>query len=113
MLVGHYIENQGYDLYYYDEQTGDIPDEEILNKPAVYLLAHNPQITYGEQLDTVPGWYDTHKVTGADEALTVATGNGTNMSFAEGSIVLDPWRKTPDIEGVEVIHYGNTRNKDT
>ena len=113
MLVGHYIEKQGYDLYYYDEQTGDIPDEEILNKPAVYLLAHNPQITYGEQLDTVPGWYDTHKVTGADEALTVATGNGTNMSFAEGSIVLDPWRKTPDIEGVTVIHYGNTRNKDT
>ena len=43
----------------------------------------------------------------------VATGNGTNMSFAEGSIVLDPWRKTPDIEGVTVIHYGNTRNKDT
>ena len=113
MLVGHYVEKQGYDLYYYDEQTGDIPDEEILNKPAVYLLAHNPQITYGEQLDTVPGWYDRHKVTGADEALTVATGNGTNMSFAEGSIVLDPWRKTPDIEGVTVIHYGNTRNKDT
>ena len=77
------------------------------------MLAHNPQITYGAPLDTVPGWYDTHKVTGADEALTVATGNGTNMSFAEGSIVLDPWRKTPDIEGVTVIHYGNTRNKDT
>ena len=32
MLVGHYIENQGYDLYYYDEQTGDIPDEEIFAK---------------------------------------------------------------------------------
>ena len=109
MLVGHYIEKAGFDLHYFDEQTGDIPDQEILNKPAVYLLAHNPGITYGEQLDFVPKWYGEHNVTDCDEALAISTGNGTELSFAPDSIVVDPWRKTPNIEGVKVIHYGNTR----
>lgn len=109
MLVGHYIEEAGFELSYYDEVMQEIPSQEILNNPAVYLLAHNPEITYGEQLDFVKGWYDEHRVTGADEALTVATANGTELKFAEGSIVVDPWRKIPPIEGVEVIHYGNTR----
>jgi UDPglucose 6-dehydrogenase len=111
MLVGHYVLAQGHPLYYYDEQTGDMPPEYVLNNPAVYLLAHNPQVTYGEQLDTVPGWYEQHSPSSCDEALSVRTGNGTELSFALGSIVVDPWRKTPDIEGVEVVHYGNTRVK--
>ena len=109
MLVGHYIEQEGIDLYYYDEQTGNIPPQEILNEPAVYLLAHNPGITYGDQLDFVPKWYGDHNVTDCDEALTVKTGNGSKLNFAKGSIVVDPWRKTPNIDGVQVIHYGNTR----
>jgi len=110
MLVGHYVEKLGTKLYYYDEKTGDIPPQEVLEKPAVYLLAHNPGITYGEQLDTVPGWYNEQHVTDCDTAL-VSTGNGTELNFVPGSIVVDPWRKTPDIMGVEVIHYGNTRRK--
>ena len=111
MLVGHYIEEAGVELYYYDEVVGEIPPENVLNKPAVYLLAHNPGITYGEQLDFVKGWYNgKHRVTEADEALTVATANGTELNFAEGSVVVDPWRKIPAIEGVRVIHYGNTRS---
>ena len=109
MLVGHYIEQEGIDLYYYDEQTGNIPPQEILNEPAVYLLAHNPGITYGDQLDFVPKWYGDRNVTDCDEALTVKTGNGSELNFAKGSIVVDPWRKTPNIDGVQVIHYGNTR----
>jgi len=109
MLVGHYVEQSNAELYYYDEQTGDLPPQEILNKPAVYLLAHNPQITYGEQLDFVPKWYGEHNVTDCDEALAVSTGNGTELNFAKGSVVVDPWRKTPSIEDVHVIHYGNTR----
>ena len=109
MLVGHYIEAEGQELYYYDEKTGDIPPAEVLEKPAVYLLAHNPSITYGDQLDTVPGWYnEKHNVTDCDTAL-ISTGNGTELNFASGSIVVDPWRKTPSIMGVEVVHYGNTR----
>ncbi len=112
MLVGHYIKKAGFELHYYDEKTGDIPEQEVLDNPAVYLLAHNPEITYGEQLDNVPGWYNgKHNRTDCDTALTVATGNGTELNFVSGSIVLDPWRKTPDFEGVEVIHYGNTRGR--
>ena len=109
MLVGHYIDKAGYDLHYYDEQTGDVPPSDILSNPAVYLLAHNPEVTYGDQLDTVPNWYGEHNVTDCDEALSVKTGNGSELSFAPNSIVVDPWRKTPDIDGVSVIHYGNTR----
>jgi len=54
------------------------------------LMAHNAGITY--------------------------SGTGVNVqpeSFyfevAEGSVILDPWRTTPDINGVRVIHYGNPR----
>jgi len=109
MLVGHYVQKMGFDLHYYDEVVGEIPPQEILDKPAVYLLAHNPEVTYGDQLDFVKGWYDQHRVTGADEALTIATANGTELKFAEGSVVVDPWRKLPPMMGVRVIHYGNTR----
>lgn len=111
MLVGHYVEEMGVDLYYMDEVVGEEVPENILSKPAIYLLAHNPEITYGDQLDFVKGWYDDHRVTESDEALTVATANGTELSFAPHSVVVDPWRKVPDIPGVEVMHYGNTRNK--
>jgi UDPglucose 6-dehydrogenase len=109
MLVGHYVEALGAELYYLDELMGEIPPQSVLDNPAVYLLAHNPQITYGEQLDFVAGWYANHRVTGADEALTIATANGTALSFAKGSVVVDPWRKTPELFGVNVVHYGNTR----
>tara|TARA_R110000803_G_scaffold41704_6_gene89642 strand:- start:23679 stop:25013 length:1335 start_codon:yes stop_codon:yes gene_type:complete len=112
MLVGHYIQKAGFDLHYYDEKTGDIPSNELLLAPAVYLLAHNPGVTYGDQLDNVPGWYNgKHNRTDCDTALSVSTGNGTELQFAPGSIVLDPWRQIPDIDGVTVIHYGNTRIK--
>ena len=110
MLVGHYVEEAGIKLYYYDEVVGEIPPQEVLEQPAVYLIAHNPAITYGEQLDFVKGWYSEHRVTDCDEALTVATANGSELSFAPGSVVVDPWRKIPDIPDVEVVHYGNTRN---
>ena len=110
MLVGHYVEEAGIDLYYYDEVVGEIPPQDILDKPAVYLIAHNPAITYGEQLDFVKGWYSEHRVTDCDQALTVATANGSELSFASGSVVVDPWRKVPDIPDVEVVHYGNTRS---
>ena len=110
MLVGHYIEEAGHELHYLDEQTGDMPSQEVLDSPAVYLMAHNPAVTYGDQLDTVPGWYGEHNATDCDGALTVATGNGSELNFAEHSIILDPWRTLPNVAGCTVIHYGNTRN---
>ena len=112
MLVGHYVEAMGADLYYLDEVVGETPPAEVLAKPAVYLLAHNPAVTYGEQLDFVKQWYEGgHRITESDEALTVATANGTELNFAEGSVVVDPWRKTPALPGVDVVHYGNTRKQ--
>jgi len=108
MLVGHYVTEMGAEVYYYDEQTGDAPPQSVLDNPAVYLLAHDPQITYGDQLDNVPKWYGEHNVTDCDTAL-VSTGNGTALEFAAGSVVLDPWRKIPNIDNVQVVHYGNTR----
>ena len=73
------------------------------------MLAHNPQITYGDQLDNVPGWYNNKNVSQADEALTVETANGSSIKFAPGSVVVDPWRKLPSTMGIQVVHYGNTR----
>lgn len=111
MLVGHYIEKTDTALYYLDEVVGEMPPTAVLDLPAVYLLAHNPQVTYGDQLDTVPNWYGEHNVTDCDEALSVKTGNGSDLTFPPGSVVVDPWRKTPSIPNVHVIHYGNTRGR--
>ena len=38
-------------LFYLDEMTNDFPPKNI--GPAVYLLAHNQKITYGNQLEFV------------------------------------------------------------
>ena len=83
LLIGHYIEKAGRTLYYQDEHTGDTPPKDL--GKAVYLLAHNPKVTYGTD--------DTSK-----------------YDFTEGSIVVDPWRQCPKLEGCTVIEYGNTRN---
>ena len=83
LLIGHYVEKAGRTLYYKDEHTGDTPPK-ALGK-AVYLLAHNPNVTYGTD--------DTSK-----------------YDFPEGSIIVDPWRQCPQLEGCTVVEYGNTRN---
>jgi UDPglucose 6-dehydrogenase len=83
LLIGHYIEKAGRTLYYKDEHTGDIPPKTLGR--AVYLLAHNPKVTYG-------------------------TDDKSKYDFPQGSIIVDPWRQCPQLEGCTVIEYGNTRN---
>lgn len=83
LLIGHYIEKAGRTLYYKDEHTGDQPPKDL--GTAVYLLAHNPKVTYGTD--------DTSK-----------------YDFPKGSIIVDPWRQCPQIEDCTVVEYGNTRN---
>jgi len=83
LLIGHYIEKAGRTLYYKDEHTGDQPPKDL--GKAVYLLAHNPKVTYG-------------------------TDDTSNYDFTEGSIVVDPWRQCPKLEGCTIVEYGNTRN---
>lgn len=86
-LVGHFVEKAGVAVQYADPLTNDTIAGPM---KCVVLMAHNAGITY--------------------------SGTGVNVQpesfyfeIAEGSVILDPWRTTPDINGVRVIHYGNPR----
>ena len=90
-LIGHYVKQAGFGVRYLDPLADD-PSEVIseLVGPAVILWAHNRKITYNyidDQTDTLP-----------------------YCAIPRGSIIVDPWRKLPAIEGLTVIPYGNTRN---
>lgn len=89
-LIGHYIKKRGHIVYYIDPLADDREDcVTAISESAVVLLAHNRYVTYGytgQQLDET-----------------------TYCSIPRGSIIVDPWRSTPNIPGIEVIHYGNTR----
>jgi len=90
-LVGHYVKQAGFGVRYLDPLADD-PAEVIteLVGPAVILWAHNRKITYNYiegQTDTLP-----------------------YCAIPRNSIIIDPWRKLPAIEGLTVIPYGNTRN---
>ena len=90
-LVGHYVKQAGHDVRYLDPLADD-PAEVIseITEPAVILWAHNRKITYNyidDQTDTLP-----------------------YCAIPRNSVIVDPWRKLPAIEGLTVIPYGNTRN---
>ena len=89
-LVGHYISEAGRTVKYVDPLADDETDVVAgVTEPAVFLWAHNRKITYeytGDQKDTQP-----------------------YCNIATGSVIVDPWRKLIDTDGVTVIHYGNTR----
>jgi UDPglucose 6-dehydrogenase len=80
ILVGHYVQEAGVELHYYDTHTGDYYQSDV---PAVYLLAHN----FGK----------------------ISEENTTNsVRIPDGSIVIDPWRQYENMN-CTVIHFGNTR----
>jgi UDPglucose 6-dehydrogenase len=86
-LVAHFVMDEGVELQYADPETGDFVQNGLA---AVILLAHNPTVTYfGTGVAVKP--HDFYFEPGI------------------GSVFLDPWRMTPDITGMTVIHYGNTR----
>jgi UDPglucose 6-dehydrogenase len=92
-LIGHYIEQAGKDVVYVDP-LADNKDKcvAVIEKPSVVLMAHNRGITYGYTGDV------------RDDAFY--------CKIPDGSTIVDPWRKLPkDIKGVEVVHYGNTRQQ--
>ena len=90
-LVGHYVKQAGFGVRYLDPLADD--QSEVITElagPAVILWAHNRKITYNyidNQTDTLP-----------------------YCAIPRNSIIVDPWRKLPAIEGLTVIPYGNTRN---
>jgi UDPglucose 6-dehydrogenase len=85
LLIGHYIEEMGRNVTYIDPLTGD----DVIQAKGVILLAHNKKVTY--------------EYRGFEEKQNFY------CDIKPGSIIVDPWRTTPDIEGCTVIHYGNTR----
>jgi UDPglucose 6-dehydrogenase len=92
-LVGHYVEQAGHRVTYVDPLADDPADVVAdVDHPAVFLWAHNRKITYeytGDQQDTQP-----------------------YCKIQSGSVIVDPWRKLPQsLEGITVVHYGNTRNQ--
>ena len=92
-LIGHYVEQAGHRVTYVDPLADDPADVVAdVDHPAVFLWAHNRKITYeytGDQQDTQP-----------------------YCKIQPGSIIVDPWRKLPQsLEGITVVHYGNTRNQ--
>jgi UDPglucose 6-dehydrogenase len=93
-LVGHYVAKHGHtSLKYVDPLADDSTDVvDSIDTPAVFLWAHNRKITYeytGDQPDTQP-----------------------YCKIHPGSVIVDPWRKLAQtIDGIKVVHYGNTRTK--
>jgi UDPglucose 6-dehydrogenase len=92
-LVGFYVEQAGHRVSYVDPLADD-PTNVVdhVDYPAVFLWAHNRKITYeytGDQADTQP-----------------------YCKIQPGSVIVDPWRKLPQtLEGITVVHYGNTRSQ--
>lgn len=109
MLVGYYVEKLGFKLSYLDKQTGDMQVDN--QEKSTFLMAHSPEITYGSQLAEVRKFHINRNISEADKAITVT--DNLSVIFPSGSIIVDPWRKMPNIEGVTVIHYGNTKNIDS
>jgi len=89
-LIGHYIKEAGHRVVYLDPLADDPADVvATISRPSVVLMAHNRNITYG--------------YTGE------ASADADYCTIPQGSVIVDPWRKTPDITGMTVVHYGNTR----
>lgn len=112
MLVGHYLMEAGQEFYYYDATVGEFPSERAFEQPAVFLVAHDPDTTYGTQLETVRTFMEHRHVSEADEAFQRV--GGMDRMPMKGSIFVDPWRKlvTEALMGYKVIHYGNTRTRE-
>jgi UDPglucose 6-dehydrogenase len=90
LLVEHYVKELGGVVQYVDPMTGD---SRTTDGPAVFLLAHNASVTYlntGVDASGMPRFY---------------------CEIPAGSVILDPWRTIPAMQGVLVIPYGNTRTR--
>jgi UDPglucose 6-dehydrogenase len=90
-LIGHYVNASGHRAIYVDPLADDATDVVAgLDGPAVVLMAHNRNVTYGYTGQDHPDifYYD----------------------IKAGSVIVDPWRTiSQTLEGMTVIHYGNTR----
>jgi UDPglucose 6-dehydrogenase len=87
LLVGHYVEKlSGIKPKYVDPLT----DDKVDKIKGVVLMAHHAPTTYAQE--KAQAFY---------------------CEILPGSVILDPWRylTNENIEGIRIIQYGNTRNK--
>jgi UDPglucose 6-dehydrogenase len=91
-LVGYYVKQVGESVVYVDPLADDREDVvDSVEYPAVILMAHNRNITYGYTGEA-----------GVDRDY---------FKILPGSLIVDPWRGENNREGVILIHYGNTRQQ--
>lgn len=91
VLIGHYLQAMGAAVRYVDPLADDRTNcVNTVDEPAVILMAHNREITYG------------YTGTSAEDQ--------DYFEFHPGSIIVDPFRRSADRTGMKVIHYGNSRN---
>ena len=89
-LVGHYIKQAQVPMVYVDPLADDPTDVVTsVDYPAVVLMAHNRNITYG---------YTGEAAVDRDY-----------YEIVPGSLIVDPWRGENNRPGVISVHYGNTR----
>ena len=85
MLLGHYLEQQGIEVIYADNQTGDNVGKEI---DCVAVMAHDPQTTYDH------------------------TGKKYQQRLyfkpVKGNTIVDPWRSYKN-KDYDIVYYGDTR----
>ena len=89
LLVGHYVQELGGDVWYVDPLTGD----DAIAIRGVILMAHHAPTTYANSDTKLKEQQDFY------------------CNIVEGSVILDPWRHlaSDSVPGSTVIHYGNTR----
>lgn len=86
-LVGHFITAASIEFKYVDPLTGDFFQP---REPTIFLMTHNAAVTYlGTGVDVHPDVF--------------------YCTIPPGSTIVDPWRTLPDMQGMQVIHYGNPR----
>lgn len=80
-------------------------------KPGIDQLNGSPSILVGFYLEKL-GYKVSYDVMDYNEPAAYLLGWPkwfNEHPFAEGSVVVDPWRLCPPREGVDVYHYGDTR----
>lgn len=87
LLVAHYFDEMGVDYNYLDAYTGDFVNDDVLNKPACYLLMQNASVTYSE--------------------VTDCNIKDNIISPVTGSVVIDIWRKMEENPNYKLIKYGD------
>ena len=88
ILVGHYVEQSGTQLYYHDPLCGETAPETA--GPYTYLMAHDPAVSF--LMSKKP-----------------TEGEDISIAFQPGSVIVDPWRKMKSVDQCQVVSYGNTR----